>query len=388
MRWLSASECAGLRALDEHRPEAVGVVGEDLVGDHVARDQPGDDAVAADGRASRVARAAPPTELRRCGCGCSSPPGSPKLPVSSIDQLLEVGVERRVRRLLDAEVLEDRHARRAPPIAPRGRAHAAPRRRRPRAQESATSIARERARRARRARWRARRGSRGRAGPPRRARRAAPPRQKASLPGRTWRWMSARSAVSVRRGSIDDQRARPGRWRSPCRIAPGAREAVRLPRVLADEHGDLGVLEVAAWCGSAAAEQLAVDPELAGLLLGERVRGVADAERGARRAAVAAAEVVALAAAAVVEDRVAAVGVADARRSAAATSAIAVSQSIASNVPSARRRSGVVRRCAAVLVVVEAQRLLARVALATRGGPCRRGRARCRPPSSGPRCRS
>ena len=62
-------------------------------------------------------------------------------------------------------------------------------------------------------------------------------------------------------------------------------------------------------------------------------------------AAVAAAEVVPLPAAAVEEDLLAAVLGDRRRRSRAATSAIAVSQSISSNVPSARRRSGEVRRC-------------------------------------------
>ena len=55
----------------------------------------------------------------------------------------------------------------------------------------------------------------------------------------------------------------------------GLREAVRLPRVLAPEHGDLGVLVVAGGVAARAAEQLPVDPELAGLLLGERVGVVA-----------------------------------------------------------------------------------------------------------------
>ena len=60
----------------------------------------------------------------------------------------------------------------------------------------------------------------------------------------------------------------------------GVGEAVGLPRVLADEDGDLGVLEVAA---GVSAEHLGVDPELAGLLLGQRARPEARAERGARR---------------------------------------------------------------------------------------------------------
>ena len=104
----------------------------------------------------------------------------------------------------------------------------------------------------------------------------------------------------------DDQRA--GRVVGELLEDPaGLLDAVRLPRVLAPEHADLGVLEVGRGVTARTAEQLAVDPELTGLLLGECVRRVADAERRARRPAVPAAEVVALPAAAVEEDLVAAV---------------------------------------------------------------------------------
>src|SRR5215217_3061917 len=85
------------------------------------------------------------------------------------------------------------------------------------------------------------------------------------------------------------------------------RNAVRLPRVLADEDGDLGVLEVAA---HDRAEHARVDEELARLLLREGA-GAIDGTEGAQRcAAVAATEVVALSAAAVVQDAVATVVVA------------------------------------------------------------------------------
>ena len=88
---------------------------------------------------------------------------------------------------------------------------------------------------------------------------------------------------------------------------PGLREAVRLPRVLAPEHRDLGVLVVARGVAAGPAEQLAVHPEFAGLLLGEGVGAELDAQRCPERAAVAAAEMVALPAAAVEEDAVPAV---------------------------------------------------------------------------------
>ena len=62
-----------------------------------------------------------------------------------------------------------------------------------------------------------------------------------------------------------------------------AREAVRVPGVLADEHRHLGALEVGSRVAAGAPEQPAVDPGLARLLLGERVRHVAHAEDPASR---------------------------------------------------------------------------------------------------------
>ena len=149
-----------------------------------------------------------------------------------------------MRRLLDAEVLEDRHARRGGD-APGGRPHERLRRRR----RSRGELARRRPARTRRrqlveTRRRARRASRWstRSSSTRTASSAA--RHQASVPGRTWRWMSASSAVSVRRGIDDDQRA-VRVVGDLLELGAGAREAVRLPRVLADEHRDLGVLVVA-----------------------------------------------------------------------------------------------------------------------------------------------
>ena len=57
-------------------------------------------------------------------------------------------------------------------------------------------------------------------------------------------------------------------------------------RELSGAFGDLGTLVVAGGMATRATEQLAVDPELAGLLLGQGVGGVLDAERGSRRPAV------------------------------------------------------------------------------------------------------
>src|SRR5207244_2126153 len=97
----------------------------------------------------------------------------------------------------------------------------------------------------------------------------------------------------------DDDRARRV-LRDVLERQPRVREAVRLPRVLADEQGDLAVLEIPAHRG---AEHQAVHPGLAGFLLRDRARAELRTECAQRRRAVEAAEVVALAAAAVVEDR-------------------------------------------------------------------------------------
>ena len=140
-----------------------------------------------------------------------------------------------------------------------------------------------------------------------------------------------------------------------------------MPGVLAHEHRDLGALEVGRRVTARPPEQLPVDPGLAGLLLRERVRHVPDAERrpGGRR--VRAAEVVALAAAAVVEDRLAAVLVPDRAQALGdlADRGVPVDLLEGAVGPAAQRRGQPVAR---VLVVVEALRLLAGVAVRARAG--------------------
>ena len=110
---LSASECTGLADSTSRARKRSGMVGEDLVGDDVARHQTGDEAVRS-GRRHRLAAAAAalagPPGASEANRECRFiPPGTPKLPGQQHDELLEVAVQRRVRRLLDAEVLEDRH---------------------------------------------------------------------------------------------------------------------------------------------------------------------------------------------------------------------------------------------------------------------------------------
>ena len=92
-----------------------------------------------------------------------------------------------------------------------------------------------------------------------------------------------------------------------------------------------------------AAEQMAVDPEVAGFFLRQRVEDMPRAERAQDRVGIGAAGMVALAAAAIERDALSAMAL-DHGAHCAAISATAVSQSIASKVPSARRRSGVVSR--------------------------------------------
>ncbi len=142
----------------------------------------------------------------------------------------------------------------------------------------------------------------------------------------------------------------------------GLLDAVRLPRVLAPEHADLGVLEVGRGVAARPAEQLAVDPELTGLLLGEGVRRVPDAERRAGRPAVPAAEVVALPATAVEQDLVAAVLGDDVLEALGdlGDRGVPVDRLERAVGTAPQRRREPVR---AVLVVVDAEALLAGVAL-------------------------
>ena len=142
-----------------------------------------------------------------------------------------------------------------------------------------------------------------------------------------------------------------------------AREAVRHPRVLADEQRNLGVLEVGA---HDAAEHLAVHPELAGLLLRQRVRAVPAPERPHHRPAVGAAEMIALPAAAVVEDRLATVLVADRLQPGSNLGDRRLPVDLLVGAVGATPERVEDSLGAPVLVVIEAQRLLAGVAL--RGG--------------------
>ena len=334
----------GVAALDDHGPVAVGVVGEDLVGDHVARHQPGrrcgrpttglrgpSSAGAASTRRTRPR--GDHGRRRVLGAGLGEVPGERP------DQLLEVADERGVQAHLHAQVLEDGHAG-----GPSDQAGGGPDVVLGHAGDGAVAgdvdvgqgvddlvdaggVLGEPAR--------------GRRRPSSTRRRPAPAMQ----PG-----VGAGPHLQVDVGQLGglgaagvDHDHRPGGVVGDLlQRGAGPGEAVALPRVLADEDHDLAVLDLAPHVG---AEHLGVDPELAGLLLGEGVRPVlAGAERGAGR-----------------RWRRRRRGGSPARRrrsrgscrrrgasrtapSRAATSAMAVSQSTSSKAPSGRRRSGRVSR--------------------------------------------
>ena len=205
-------------------------------------------------------------------------------------------------------------------------------------------------------------------------------RHQASVPGRTWRWRSASSAVSVRRGSMTIS-ARAGSRAISFSV-------VRARGKPCDCHGFLPTKTPTSACSKSPRTWV---PSIWPLTQNSPVFSWASAlerkrraERGAGGGGVRAAEVVPLPAAAVVEDRRARRRCRARRRSGP--------RPRRSRCPSrsprrCRRAAGAAARSggAAVLVVVEAQRLLARVALRRRDGPCRRGCASKRRPSSPPR---
>ena len=191
-------------------------------------------------------------------------------------------------------------------------------------------------------------------------------------------------------GCLGDDRvdARSSSARGPSRSRAATTRArgklCDMPRVLADEDRRPRRARSRRACGR---RRASVDPDLAGLLLGQRARAVARAERPQERSAVGAAEVVSLAAAAVVEDRLAAVLVAEpprSRRRSRRSPCPSRSPRSCRRPPPQRRGQAV----AAVLVVVEPHRLVAGVALRGRvrlvaADPSEGGGRR-----AGPRCRS
>ena len=165
---------------------------------------------------------------------------------------------------------------------------------------------------------------------------ASAARSQASRPGLTCRWKSASAAVSVRRGSITISE-RAGSLAMFLSVNRACGMLCDCHGFFADEDGHLAVLEVAA---DRRAEHEPVDPDLAGLLLGDG----AGAELGAERLSVA--DAVEAAAGGCPGRRRRNRGSSRRRRRRERRPAerrprvMAVSQSISSKEPSARWRSG------------------------------------------------
>ena len=99
--------------LDQHGAVAVGMIAEDLVGDDIARHQPGDETMTRDRRAwfGIVGTAVGATAEQRHEVRVEVHAArNPEVAGQQDDELLQVAVERRVRRHLDAEVFVDRDA--------------------------------------------------------------------------------------------------------------------------------------------------------------------------------------------------------------------------------------------------------------------------------------
>ncbi len=139
----------------------------------------------------------------------------------------------------------------------------------------------------------------------------------------------------------------------------GLVEPVGMPRVLAHEHGDLGVVEVAV---EVRAEHAPVDPSLSGLLLRQGIRPVRDAEASTGRRAVGPDQMVPLAPTPVVEDPLATVTVDHTLQAGShiGDRSVPVDLDVGAVRHAFHRRREATR---VVLVVVQPQRLLTGVAL-------------------------
>ena len=293
----------GVGALDDHGPGALGMVAEHPVGDLVARDHPGDDAPAGDGITGLPACC--PVGEQGCHGGVRRHAARHAVAADEEPQQpLQVGDQRGVGRHLHPEVLVDgdaagsgEPARRTPDEILR---HPAPQRVLP----DGNPLQRRQHHL----------GPDGVLGEPPRGSQVLLD-EDGSECGDAERVRAGAHLQEVV-GQVGGLGA-PGvdHHHRPTRVGgdllqhpPRLVEAVAVPRVLAEEHGDLRLVELAVGVG---AEQVALHPRLARLLLGQRVGPPGDAERLAGRCPVGAAQVVALAAAAVVQDPVAAVLVDD-----------------------------------------------------------------------------
>ena len=139
-------------------------------------------------------------------------------------------------------------------------------------------------------------------------RRGSRPAGTRQRPGRTARCRSAISAVSVRRGSITIS-LRAGSLRIWFRWSRAFGKAVRDPGIGADHEQQVAMMDILGGVAGLAAEHVAVDPEIAGLLLRQRVEDMPRAERAQKRVGIGAAGVIALAAAAIERKALAAVAI-------------------------------------------------------------------------------
>ena len=290
---------SGIAALDDHRPEAVGVVGQNLLGHGVGRYQSGDD-----GRAGNRSPAGDRTEQRRKRRMQVLATLFREVAGEDPQQLVEIRAQRAVRSLLHTQVFEHRDAaggcdapRRCPqqllvhPAALRviGDRNVT--------QRGADDVGAMHVLRQKRFVAQVFLDEDG-----------GQRRQAPSVGARKHPQVEVGHLGGVGDDGIDDDH-RPGRvFGNLVEYHPRSRKALRHPRVLADEHRHLGVLELAA---GVTAVELRIDPCLAGLLLRQCVGTVLCAQSFQERPAVGPAQVIALPAAAVVEDLVAAVGVAN-----------------------------------------------------------------------------
>ena len=330
--------------------------GEDLIGDAVARHQAAEDAVVADRRAT-IATATSACEFPECRVEVHATL-HPEVAGEDEDQLLEIAIEGRVGGHLDAEILEDRAAfglgHRHGGVADLVEGHAGlvgplvevdDGEHRFEFVETVGPFGEVRA-----------------VGEIFGDENLEHRAEKPSVTAGTDTQVDVGDLGRLGDARVDDDERAVGIVRHLLDDSASPRDPVRVPGILAEEHPAGGVFHVGGGVARHRAKKLSVDPELAGLLLGERVRGVLHAEGLAGGSGVAAGQVVALAAAAVIEDRLTAVLVADLRQAGGdfANRRVPVDLLKGAVVTSPHRACEPVW---VVLVVVEAECLLAGVAL-------------------------
>jgi hypothetical protein len=330
------------------------MIGEDLVGDHVARHQPGQDPRARD-RGTPHPRVAEQVHERRVQVHS---PGIAEVPGQDPEHPIDVGAKRAVRSLLNPEVLECRHA-----LCTRDPARGG-------SDQRLVNSAVARVARNVDAGEHLQHGLRAA-----RVRReelvidqillhehADHRRQAPGVRAGPHPQVVVGELRRIRKHGVHHDHRPLGVLGDLVQDHPRAREALRHPRVLADEHRHLGALELAS--GVSPVEGV-LNPRLARLLLRQRARAVARSERPQERSAVAAPEMVALPATAVEEDRLPPVLVADLREPSGdlGDRGVPADLLIAPVRPAPHRTSQTVRT---VLIVVQPHRLIARIALAPR----------------------